>query len=255
MLCSAPILNSAHCLSLTGLSSYISRPPEVACSVDNLRLSTGDECNDSGGSSPLGSPRRPRVVVSLSRSVDAMSDASTATTASGASTPVHVVYPSMEESWLVTPPPCFTAGGNSPQRLVETGPLENLLIEHPSMSVYGPRGRQSSAGADSNDSDSSGEEDMAAEDGPVTRSAQRTTAMLRQPPRRPRAVAACAGLLAQVEANRSMQIVKQRQESRCVTRNKLSHSNKVSQYQNQNKRMRRKHYMLRPSGRSNNRRC
>ncbi|CAG9865129.1 unnamed protein product [Phyllotreta striolata] len=39
----------------------------------------------------------------------------------------------MEESWFVTPPPCFTSTG--PVR-VETSPMEDLLIEHPSMSVY-----------------------------------------------------------------------------------------------------------------------
>ncbi|XP_028836932.1 tumor protein p53-inducible nuclear protein 1 isoform X2 [Denticeps clupeoides] len=42
---------------------------------------------------------------------------------------------SLEESWFITPPPCFTAGGKGPI-LLETSPLENLLIEHPSMSVY-----------------------------------------------------------------------------------------------------------------------
>lgn len=42
---------------------------------------------------------------------------------------------SMEESWFVTPPPCFTGRGSQPV-LLETSPLENLLIEHPSMSVY-----------------------------------------------------------------------------------------------------------------------
>lgn len=41
----------------------------------------------------------------------------------------------LEESWFITPPPCFTAGGRAPI-LLETSPLENLLIEHPSMSVY-----------------------------------------------------------------------------------------------------------------------
>ncbi|XP_044280090.1 tumor protein p53-inducible nuclear protein 1 [Varanus komodoensis] len=41
----------------------------------------------------------------------------------------------MEESWFITPPPCFTAGGLTALK-VETSPLENLLIEHPSMSVY-----------------------------------------------------------------------------------------------------------------------
>lgn len=39
----------------------------------------------------------------------------------------------MEESWFVTPPPCFTSIG--PINM-ETSPYENLLIEHPSMSVY-----------------------------------------------------------------------------------------------------------------------
>ncbi|KAM8825873.1 tumor protein p53-inducible nuclear protein 1 [Synchiropus picturatus] len=42
---------------------------------------------------------------------------------------------SMEESWFVTPPPCFT-GFSGQQVRLESSPLENLLIEHPSMSVY-----------------------------------------------------------------------------------------------------------------------
>lgn len=51
----------------------------------------------------------------------------------------------MDESWYVTPPACFTQAG--PVH-VETSPLEDLLIEHPSMSVYrsagspGPEGYQ-----------------------------------------------------------------------------------------------------------------
>lgn len=39
----------------------------------------------------------------------------------------------MEESWYITPPPCFTSTGPIN---VQTSPLENLLIEHPSISVY-----------------------------------------------------------------------------------------------------------------------
>jgi len=39
----------------------------------------------------------------------------------------------MEESWIVTPPQCF----NSKRRnRAEMSPMENLLIEHPSMSIY-----------------------------------------------------------------------------------------------------------------------
>ncbi|XP_018333851.1 tumor protein p53-inducible nuclear protein 1 [Agrilus planipennis] len=39
----------------------------------------------------------------------------------------------IDESWYITPPPCFTSAGPI---VMETSPLENLLIEHPSMSVY-----------------------------------------------------------------------------------------------------------------------
>ncbi|ESP02602.1 hypothetical protein LOTGIDRAFT_237919 [Lottia gigantea] len=38
------------------------------------------------------------------------------------------------ESWIVTPPPCFAA--KRKDSIVSEHPLENLLIEHPSMSVY-----------------------------------------------------------------------------------------------------------------------
>ncbi|XP_069587792.1 tumor protein p53-inducible nuclear protein 1 [Ranitomeya imitator] len=48
---------------------------------------------------------------------------------------VHFDPCPMEESWFITPPPCFTAGELATME-VETSPLENLLIEHPSMSVY-----------------------------------------------------------------------------------------------------------------------
>jgi hypothetical protein len=48
-------------------------------------------------------------------------------------TPVQAM---MEESWFVTPPPCFNSLSNP--IIIETTPFENLLIEHPSMSVFGP---------------------------------------------------------------------------------------------------------------------
>ncbi|MEE6506588.1 hypothetical protein FKM82_007743 [Ascaphus truei] len=52
----------------------------------------------------------------------------------GWSYPPHPPH-SMDESWFVTPPPCFTAEGPGDGE-VGTSPLEDLLIEHPSMSVY-----------------------------------------------------------------------------------------------------------------------
>jgi hypothetical protein len=41
----------------------------------------------------------------------------------------------MEESWLVTPPQCFS-GKRRRSKNAKTNPMENLLIEHPSMSIY-----------------------------------------------------------------------------------------------------------------------
>ncbi|KXJ22124.1 tumor protein p53-inducible nuclear protein 2 [Exaiptasia diaphana] len=56
---------------------------------------------------------------------------------------------SVEESWYVTPPSCFDAGDVADEGL-EANPFEDLLIEHPSMSVYGPhRNRSSSASGSS----------------------------------------------------------------------------------------------------------
>lgn len=51
----------------------------------------------------------------------------------------------MEESWFLTPPPCFTS--TEPVNM-ETSPFENLLIEHPSMSVYRSIRSAQEAGAD-----------------------------------------------------------------------------------------------------------
>jgi DOR family len=51
------------------------------------------------------------------------------------SQPEHLEHPSVDECWIVTPPPCFLGAGRGE---IATSPLENLLIEHPSMSVYQP---------------------------------------------------------------------------------------------------------------------
>lgn len=79
----------------------------------------------------------------------------------------------MEESWYVTPPPCFEASGSglSPE-ILESSPMEDLLIEHPSMSVYGPGVRQSSPSVSSSSRNSS-----------TTRSEEVTKVEKRQPRR------------------------------------------------------------------------
>ncbi|KAM9783072.1 tumor protein p53-inducible nuclear protein 1 [Neosynchiropus ocellatus] len=78
---------------------------------------------------------------------------------------------SMEESWFVTPPPCFT--GFSGHVGLESSPLENLLIEHPSMSVYvrhrGPRLHLLPGGATDTPPVSSRKKGRRLQDGPKPR--------------------------------------------------------------------------------------
>ncbi|XP_046725509.1 tumor protein p53-inducible nuclear protein 2 isoform X2 [Silurus meridionalis] len=50
----------------------------------------------------------------------------------GANAPSDSAPCGLDESWFITPPPCFTAEGAP----AEASPMEDLLIEHPSMSVY-----------------------------------------------------------------------------------------------------------------------
>lgn len=46
------------------------------------------------------------------------------------------VQPARQDEWLITPLPCLTSITCSQRSLVDNDPLENLLIEHPSMSVF-----------------------------------------------------------------------------------------------------------------------
>ena len=41
-----------------------------------------------------------------------------------------------QDSWLITPLPSLVSLQTSQKSLIENAPLENLLIEHPSMSVF-----------------------------------------------------------------------------------------------------------------------
>ncbi|XP_013416423.1 tumor protein p53-inducible nuclear protein 2 isoform X1 [Lingula anatina] len=130
----------------------------------------------------------------------------------GSSGHVQPDHQSPWDSWLVTPPPCFTAGSSR----LETGPMENLLIEHPSMSVYGPRPRGSSTGADDSlDSESSTENEQ-------------NRPVIHRPPHRPRAVAARAGLVAaQAQAVKSMQRSHHQVTTRNLRKKQLTRANQV----------------------------
>lgn len=145
---------------------------------------------------------------------------------SGASTPNSRFFLRMHESWILTPPPCFTAGGPTSQ--VPMTEMENLLIEHPSMSVYNSHCSRGSSGEDSNLSESSTDSisNIVAKKGLRPRNSQGQ--VIRQAPRRPNAVAARCGILAQAEALKSAQRSKQRKESLHLSKGSLDRHNKTT---------------------------
>ena len=108
----------------------IPRGTSTTCVDYHLDTCTGfsaaedEEEDDISEESP---PEHPSVFSCLPASLECLADTSDSCFLQFESCPM--------ESWFITPPPCFTAGGLTTIK-VETSPMENLLIEHPSMSVY-----------------------------------------------------------------------------------------------------------------------
>ncbi|XP_029910992.1 tumor protein p53-inducible nuclear protein 2 isoform X2 [Myripristis murdjan] len=86
--------------------------------------------SDLGATTPVTLPRRARLSTPSTPSVSPGSGSECG--GSGGSSRAGSERGCMDESWFVTPPPCFTAEGAT----AEASPMEDLLIEHPSMSVY-----------------------------------------------------------------------------------------------------------------------
>ncbi|KAI0234731.1 hypothetical protein LSAT2_014945 [Lamellibrachia satsuma] len=146
-----------------------------------------------------------------------------------------------EDEWVLVD----KSRGTSPEHM-QSSPMEDLLIEHPSMSVYTARGRPGSAGADS---------ELSSDDDSVVNPPE-PTAVLAQPVHRPHAVAAHAGLTAHVKAVKIMQAAEKRHADRRIGRKNLERNNKVRDYQaNAKRHQRSKKYAIKPSGVCNNRRC
>ncbi|XP_052003402.1 tumor protein p53-inducible nuclear protein 1-like [Xyrauchen texanus] len=102
------------------LVDYLAKACSSACGEDFVAVSSDDVA-------PLDSPVRYSSCSSLDSAADIDGKDNSFLC-------LEATY-GLEESWFITPPPCFMAGGRAPV-LLETSPLENLLIEHPSMSVY-----------------------------------------------------------------------------------------------------------------------
>ncbi len=190
----------------------------------------------------------PNTAASENDSSDSSSDITTAASENDSSDSSSDIttLPDMscsDESWLVTPPPCFTEGRRS-MYIMEASSMENLLIEHPSMSVYSGRRRKSSTGVESDTSYS----DSVPEEMPAR-------AVNRRSARRPQTLAERTGLIDHVQSVKTAQKAQQRKERRQLSRNNIHRSNRVHEIQARSKHQRRKDFMLRPSGRSNDRRC
>ncbi|XP_077937909.1 uncharacterized protein tp53inp2b isoform X3 [Gasterosteus aculeatus] len=134
----------------------------------------------------------------------------------------------MDESWFVTPPACFTAEGAT----AEASPMEDLLIEHPSMSVYVS---QSNFSMVSNGNLSVvGEEglvSLASSMSRVAEPASAPAACSSMPTRASRGAAAQAGALAKVTQVGRVQRGKARIERRHLGRNRIQRQNRTREQQ------------------------
>ncbi|XP_036389336.1 tumor protein p53-inducible nuclear protein 2 isoform X1 [Megalops cyprinoides] len=120
----------------------------------------------------------------------------------------------MDESWFVTPPPCFTAEGAT----AETSPMEDLLIEHPSMSVYVSPSNLSIV----EESAASLAASVSIGTDPATPAVQNATHR-----RVTRGTAAQAGALAKVTQVTRVQRAKARVDRRHLSRNRIQRQNWV----------------------------
>uniref|UniRef100_W5MAB6 Tumor protein p53 inducible nuclear protein 2 n=1 Tax=Lepisosteus oculatus TaxID=7918 RepID=W5MAB6_LEPOC len=119
----------------------------------------------------------------------------------------------MDESWFVTPPPCFTAEGSTP----EASPMEDLLIEHPSMSVYVSTGNQSVA-------EETGSLVLQETSQRVDPAVSAGRALSSRPPRGSASQAAALAKVAQVSR---VQRAKARSERRQLGRHRLQRQNRL----------------------------
>ncbi|XP_046895791.1 uncharacterized protein LOC124480480 isoform X1 [Hypomesus transpacificus] len=178
----------------------------------------------SGVATPVTLPRRARLSTPFSPSVSpgSGSECGRSVGSSGAGSERGC----MDESWFVTPPPCFTAEGAT----AETSPMEDLLIEHPSMSVYVSTGNMSMV---SNGNLSMvGEESISSLAGSVSRVAEPAAAPATRgsmPTRVTRGLAAQAGSLAKVTQVARVQRGKARSERRHLGRNRIQRQNRTKE--------------------------
>ncbi|XP_046391463.1 tumor protein p53-inducible nuclear protein 2 isoform X1 [Ischnura elegans] len=180
---------------------------------------------------------------------------------------------SLDESWFLTPPPCFTSTG--PVHM-ETSSLENLLIEHPSMSVYQQRLPPPTSSSPpppieivACESVAEFDEEPAADlvlSGSlvlmVAPSSSSSGAQAEGSGTLVRRGGAAVNASSHIESQehrllklRSAQKVQQKRACQVLKRGPLDRSNKARELNSRNKIQRRSDRMLRHSGANNNRKC
>ncbi|XP_076023339.1 uncharacterized protein tp53inp2b isoform X1 [Genypterus blacodes] len=176
--------------------------------------------SDSGATTPV-IPKR-RAKLGTPSSTPSMSPGSGSERGgSGGSSRAGSERGCMDESWFVTPPPCFTAEGAT----AEASPMEDLLIEHPSMSVYVSSNNLSMV-SNSNLS-VLGEESIVSSVSRVAEPAAPPATRTSLPTRVSRGAAAQAGALAKVTQVARVQRSKARLERRNLSRNRIQRQNRT----------------------------
>ncbi|KAK2584249.1 hypothetical protein KPH14_006660 [Odynerus spinipes] len=175
----------------------------------------------------------------------------------------------LEESWYVTPPACFTRAG--PVN-VETSPLEDLLIEHPSMSVYRASASPVAPDTPPPTPDGTEERDLEEDIAPPARTSDLPTVTLERGLRRTEddetlsrpaihdgrpANNRAASDKVRVVQLRSAQKVLEKRSTQALKRGRLERSNKLREvFSVKGKRPRRQDRLrIQNSGANNNRKC
>ena len=157
------------------------------------------------------------------------------------SIPEHVSNLHAEDDWILAPPPIFIANRRVLNTADEADPLENLLIEHPSMSVYNSTSTRRSR---------------------PTNVLQRSALENTQPSqvangyqRHASHVLAGRKISADMHAIMKGQACERKNAMQSLNRNKIERANKIHNRSNIKILRRKSRLALAPSGCNNNRKC
>ena len=166
----------------------------------------------------------------------------------------HIQLPRLHnqlgESWLLTPPPCFTGTGGVSQ--LQSSPLENLLIEHPSMSVY--RHNRCFLQDMEEENDQENQPGQGEQPNHRPQAATNANAVQQRPQPSARAVRACTGAAEQMKVTRYQQRHQQALAGKQLSHKCLDRSNKTLIVQGTRRHLSARNRASHPSGAKSGRR-